>query len=177
MNIVKHAENIYEIENFLTTEEQELFLSSCTDDNWKQLHPGNIIKRLTIEQERVADKIRIELSKFFKNMDSFAHANYLRRLITDEFMHPHTDGGDPDNPKVIIFGIAIYLNDEFSGGELYYSDLDLIVVPKPRSVVIHDAKLNHEVKPVKSGKRYSITEFVFGNDLTELDKNLLDIPS
>lgn len=169
MNIVEHSADIYEIEDFLTIEEQALFLSSCTDDGWEESHPGNIVKAMTTEQEEVAKKMLVRLSSFFDNMDSFTEVNRLRRLILGEYMHPHKDGGDPLNPKVIVFGIAIYLNDEFSGGELSYPDLDLTIVPKPRSLVIHDAKLNHEVKTVESGKRYSMTAFVFGDNTTKFN--------
>lgn len=169
MNIIEHSTDIYEIEDFLTIEEQDLFLSSCTDDGWEESHPGNIVKEMTTEQEEVAKKMLVRLSDFFDNMDSFTELNRLRRLILGESMHPHKDGGDPLNPKVIVFGIAIYLNDEFSGGELSYPDLDLTIVPKPRSLVIHDAKLNHKVKTVKSGKRYSMTAFVFGDNTTKFN--------
>lgn len=169
MNIIEHSSEIYEIEDFLTIEEQDLFLSSCIDDGWEESHPGNIVKKMTTKQEEVAKKMLVRLSDFFDNMDSFTEVNRLRRLTTGEFMHPHKDGGDPLNPKVIVFGIAIYLNDEFSGGELSYTDLDLTIVPKPRSLVIHDAKFNHEVKAVKSGTRYSITAFVFGDNTTKFN--------
>ena len=174
MNIVQHSDNIYEIENFLTIEEQNLFLSSCTDDGWEESHPGNIVKEMTDEQKDLTEKILVRLSAFFDNMDSFTTVNRLRRLIVDEFMHPHKDGGDPLNPKVIVFGIAIYLNNDFLGGELSYPDLNLNIIPKPRSAVIHDAKLKHEVKKIKSGKRYSVTAFVFGDRTTRF--NGLDIP-
>ena len=174
MKIVEHATDIYEIENFLTDEEQELFLHSCTDDGWEESHPGNIVKVMTDSQEEIAEKILFRLGKFFDNMDSFTIVNRLRRLTTDEFMHAHKDGGDPSNPKVIVFGVAIYLNDEFTGGQLSYPDISLSVNPKSRSAVIHDAKFNHEVKTVTSGNRYSITAFVYGDETTKFNGHAQD---
>lgn len=172
MKIVEHAPGIYEIENFLTDEEQELFLSSCTDEGWEKSHLGNIVKVMTDSQEEIAEKMLLRLGKFFDNMDSFRVVNRLRRLTTDEFMRAHKDGGDPLNPKSIVFGIAIYLNDEFTGGQLFYSHIGLSISPKPRSAVIHDAKFNHKVKTVTSGNRYSITAFVFGDETTKFNGNI-----
>jgi Rps23 Pro-64 3,4-dihydroxylase Tpa1-like proline 4-hydroxylase len=87
-------------------------------------------------------------------------------LTNSEFMWPHTDDGNPDDPRKIVFGIAIYLNDDFRGGELIYPDLGLSVTPKAGSMVIHKAHLKHQVFPVL-GERYSITTFVFGDESTK----------
>lgn len=172
MKIVEHAPGIYEIENFLTIKEQELFLSSCTDNGWVESHPGNIVKDMTDEQRDKINDVLVRLAKNFDNMDDFTYVNKLRRLTTDEFMRAHKDGGDPLNPKSIVFGIAIYLNDEFTGGQLFYSHIGLSISPKPRSAVIHDAKFNHKVKTVTSGNRYSITAFVFGDETTKFNGNI-----
>lgn len=170
--MIEHAPGIYEIENFLTIEEQELFLSSCTDAGWVESHPGNITKDMTDMQRDKINDVLVRLAKAFDNMDDFTSVTNLRRLTAGEFMWPHKDGGDPLNPKVIVFGIAIYLNDEFTGGQLCYPDIDLSIDPKPRSIVIHDAKFNHEVKTVTSGNRYSITAFVFGDETTKFNGNM-----
>jgi hypothetical protein len=172
IKIIKHAENVYEIEEFLTIEEQQLFLSSCTDDGWELSHPGNIVKKMTLEQRKLSLEIRIRLSRFFDNLDSLTIVNRLRRLIKDEFMHPHKDDGDPLNKKVVVFGIGIYLNNDFSGGELHYPDLSLSISPRPRSAVIHYGQINHEVKTVKSGARYSITVFAFGDNTTRFNGHI-----
>lgn len=165
MKITKHIEGVYEIEEFLTIEEQEIFMSSCTDDGWIYYHPGTIVKDMTLEQITTINNILSRLNKFFDNMDSFTVVNNLRRLTKDERMWPHMDA-DPVSTKVIVFGISIYLNNDFTGGQLYYSDIGLSIEPKPRSIVIHNAKLSHEVKVITSGNRYSITAFVFGDNNT-----------
>jgi predicted 2-oxoglutarate/Fe(II)-dependent dioxygenase YbiX len=67
-----------------------------------------------------------------------------------------------------VFGIAIYLNEDFEGGELNYPDLNISIKPKKASILIHDAKLLHQVLPVAYGSRYSITTFVFGTESTKV---------
>ena len=107
------------------------------------------------------------IETFFTNIDSIIYSPDLRRLTNSEFMWPHIDGGNPDDLRKIVFGVAIYLNDDFEGGELIYPKLGLSVTPKPGSMVIHEASLKHQVFPVVLGQRYSITTFVFGNELTK----------
>jgi hypothetical protein len=168
MKLVKHAEGVYEIEGFLPEELRIAFLSEAnTDIGWNKLHIGNTVKYMGDELYFYIKDIFKNIEKFFINIESITYSRDLRRLTNSEFMWPHTDGGNPDDPKKIVFGIAIYLNDDFEGGELIYPDLGLSVTPKPGSMVIHNASLKHQVFPVVKGFRYSITTFVFGNELTK----------
>jgi hypothetical protein len=171
MTIIKHAEGIYEIEEFLTKDQQQTFLLLCNDEGWVKSNPGNITKSMDNSSLIEADNVASKISDFFINMDSYTPINRLRRLKFEERMYEHIDGGDPTNPKPIVFGIAIYLNDDFTGGELVYPDLNLSITPKARSMVIHDAKLKHAVNYVTSGNRYSITTFILGNEFTKITLN------
>lgn len=170
MKLVKHAEGVYEIEEFLDKKMIMAFLSKAEEElYWKTIHIGNTVKdmgdKLFFEMEKLYENIEI----FFTNIESITHSRELRRLTNSEFMWPHTDGGNPDDPRKIVFGIAIYLNNNFHGGELIYPDLGLSITPKEGSMVIHSAHLKHEVFPVVEGKRYSITCFVFGNEYTKFN--------
>jgi predicted 2-oxoglutarate/Fe(II)-dependent dioxygenase YbiX len=170
MKLIKHAEGVYEIEGFLP-EELRIALLSESDTNlgWNTLHIGNTVK--TIGNELYVNlkmqDIYKNIEKFFTNIESMIYSRDLRRLKKSEFMWPHTDDGNLDKSKKIIFGIAIYLNDNFEGGELIYPNLGLSITPKPGSMVIHDASFKHQVFPVLNGNRYSIITFVFGNELTK----------
>lgn len=163
MKINSYGSGIYEVEEFLTVDEQNYFLN-MVDGEWVNTHPGNIVKDLEDESRAKVDAIVDRLNGMFTNIHGFSSITNLRRLSVDESMPLHTDGGDPNDERVIVFGIAIYLNDDFDGGMLFYPDVDITVAPKARSIVIHDAKLSHGVKKVKSGNRYSITTFAFGDD-------------
>lgn len=165
LNLIKHADNVYEIENFLTEEEQKILLSMTSDEGWITRGEGNIVKK--IDQKYYTD-INLRIKSFFKNVLSITDIGNIRRLRQGERMSQHIDAGNNEsNPTPIVFGIAIYLNDDFTGGELYYKDLALAITPKPRSLVFHDAKLTHSVKTVKSGNRYSLTTFIIGNESTK----------
>lgn len=172
MNIIKHAEGVYEIENFLTEDQQNIFLSCAKEeDGWETPSFGNTVKKMN-------DKVFLEAKKVFESVESLfidfeflKKSFYVRRLQNRQFMWPHQDKSDSDDSD-IVFGIVIYLNDNFEGGELVYPELNLRVKPKPRSIFIHDASHKHQVFPVTMGSRYSITAFIFGDESTKINNNL-----
>lgn len=168
MNLIKHAEGVYEIQQFLDEEQRVSLLSKAVEDlEWNTLHIGNTVKYMGDELYFKMELVYKNIETFFTNIESIVYSRNLRRLTNSEFMWPHTDGGNPDDLRKIIFGVAIYLNEDFEGGELIYPDLGLSVTPKSGSMVIHDASFKHQVFPVVKGNRYSITTFVFGNELTK----------
>jgi Rps23 Pro-64 3,4-dihydroxylase Tpa1-like proline 4-hydroxylase len=169
MIVKTHCLGIYEIENFLTEDEVNSLLLSVGSNDFTESHPGNIVKDLVPESSVVVPAIANRLMSCFSNADSNTRITNIRRLKDGEFMSAHKDGGYPDSEKTIVFGVAIYLNDDFTGGEINYPDLNISIKPKRSSVVIHDAKLLHEVLPVKSGSRYSITTFIFGDETTRIN--------
>lgn len=74
----------------------------------------------------------------------------------------NTAEGDLNN----MFGVVIYLNDNYEGGEIYYKDLGISYKPKSGDLVVHYAGLTHGVKEVTSGIRYILTSFVKGSSDT-----------
>ena len=168
MKAIKHAEGVYEIQQFLDEEQRVSLLSKAIEDlDWNTLHIGNTVKDMGDELYFKMELVYKHIETFFTNIESIVYSRDLRRLTDSEFMWPHTDGGNPDDLKKIAFGVAIYLNNDFEGGELIYPDLGLSITPKPGSMVIHDASLKHQVFPVVKGQRYSITTFVFGDESTK----------
>ena len=168
MKLIKHAEGVHEIEEFLDEELRTAFLSKASENvNWNTSHIGNTVKDMGDELYFKIWDVYKNIETFFTNIGSVIYSRDLRRLTNSEFMWPHEDGGNPDDPRKIVFGIAIYLNDDFTGGELIYPTLGLSVTPKAGSMVIHNADLKHQVFPVLKGERYSITTFVFGDESTK----------
>lgn len=67
-------------------------------------------------------------------------------------------------PKLSEYSFLIYLNscdEDYSGGELYFPNYDLLIKPKKGMAVffIGDPEHEHEVLTVKSGNRYSLLGF------------------
>lgn len=167
MNIIKHLDGIYEVEDFLTEEQQNIFLSEAREtDGWETTHVGNTVKVMSELAKAELNKVFIEVESFFPNLKTLINTNHLRRLQHGEFMTPHVDAGYEGETKDIMFGVVIYLNDDFRGGQLIYPELGKVITPKARSMVVHDATFNHQVYPAIDGDRYSITTFIIGDEST-----------
>lgn len=166
--MIKHSDGVYEVENFLAEHEINSILMSNNDGNFIKSHPGNIIRPLGKEVLPLISNISNRLMSYFNNAHSHTEIGNIRRLTDGEFMSSHVDGGYPNSDKTIVFGVAIYLNDDFTGGEINYPNLNLSIKPKKASIVIHDASLLHKVLPVGVGNRYSITTFIFGDKTTTI---------
>jgi hypothetical protein len=170
MNIIEHAEGVYEIEEFLSHSNQEILLSLSGDEGWNQSHPGSIVKSITGDGNMAAKDILKDIKRLFIEFAEVMDIGNIKRLKYREFMNLHKDSDSYNNRKSIVFAVTIYLNDDFTGGELVYPELKLRIVPRPRSMVIHKAEYLHKVLPVKSGSRYSITTFILGDESTRFIK-------
>jgi prolyl 4-hydroxylase len=73
------------------------------------------------------------------------------------------------------YTLLVYLNDDFEGGETHFPNLDLLLIPKKKRVVIFNS-LDHEGKvlkaalhaglPVTQGRKYAINIWVRNKPLT-----------
>jgi hypothetical protein len=66
--------------------------------------------------------------------------------------------------KEIFWGVVIYPNDKYIGGEIDYPHENFSYKPKPGDMVMHSGKTVHGVKEVVDGNRYSITSFIGKNN-------------
>jgi len=176
MKYKQHLNNkeIYEIENFITNAQINELLSFVNlngDDGWLYSHPGSTISVIDdskkTEFNKILKEIEESLHNYFINAETYVGLHCIRRLITDESMSTHTDLGPTNENATMLFGIVIYLNDNFEGGELYYSEFDYKIKPKKGSLVIHKSTYPHGVSKVIDGKRYCLTCFVLGNENTK----------
>jgi predicted 2-oxoglutarate/Fe(II)-dependent dioxygenase YbiX len=68
--------------------------------------------------------------------------------------------------------LVYFLNDDFAGGELVFPDLDLVIEPEPGTLVCFpsDHHYVHEVKPVRSGHRYTVVTWMRVEGTPSLDE-------
>lgn len=64
----------------------------------------------------------------------------------------------------ILWGSVIYLNDNYKGGEIYYSEHDFEYKPKAGALVLHEGNTKHAVKKVLEGDRYCSASLVYIKD-------------
>jgi hypothetical protein len=179
--IQKHYNQIYEIENFLTNEEVNVLLyliDSSSEEDWPKTVKNEFLdedpywssRLLFLHQSgmdmdimRAIDK-RIAL--LFYHASRINQLSAIQRYKTERGMEIHKDDA---SDSAVKFGVVLYLNDNYEGGEIHYPDFDLTIKPKAKSLIIHPAGLAHGVLPVKQGTRYILSSFVSGDETTKVN--------
>ncbi len=128
----------------------------------------DILQRINIDIYNLVDKYIHKMKSFLE--DSFkVKLNTRPPVIIRWFpgleQQPHADkqlnDGSPNPFPTYDINSLFYYNDEFTGGELYYPQHELVVSPKPGLAVAHPGDINylHGVKKVLSGERYTTPSF------------------
>ena len=163
--------DIYEIEDFVSIDEQTAILEYCkTLDEaewWKSDNP-KYEKGFFFGKQKLG-----ELPQVFRDINKKVKAIFddvmyvddvsLQRHPSGNFMEVHKDYWNKEIDYYIRYGIVIYYNDEYTGGEIHYPSLEFSHKPKARSLVMHGGNIPHGTKKVTSdGYRYFSTSFVRG---------------
>jgi predicted 2-oxoglutarate/Fe(II)-dependent dioxygenase YbiX len=74
-------------------------------------------------------------------------------------MGKHTDTYDGDKTKTI--SVVLYLNDNYTGGEIEFEDQGILVKPTAGSIIVFPSSKPyfHASKPVMSGEKYIVPGF------------------
>jgi Family of unknown function (DUF6065)/2OG-Fe(II) oxygenase superfamily len=122
----------------------------------------------------------IELVKRFYLLRAPVYPDLLQIVKWDAgiFMLPHADNANPDATKHMmpyrdLAGI-VYLNDDYEGGELYFTAHDIAIKPRRGMFVGFTAGFHHEhaVLRVDSGTRLTMP-FFLAFDSEKADRTLL----
>ena len=182
MNILKLADNVYQVENFLTDQEnKEVYkiINSVTEETWldKELSNKNKTpdfwygKDLVFKDITIFDAINKKMRLLLESYSHYPSKMHLSRYKIGDFINPHRDQWNPDLPDYIGYGFCLYYNDDYDGGQLEYPELNLTIKPKAGSLYIHGGNVLHKSLPVLSDSiRYFSTVFVHGT--TELPTKL-----
>ena len=124
--------------------------------NWKD-------KNYNIGQDPIYNVIYSRLNDIVDAADNTIELSGLatiQRMQAEVELKAHTDQNtDPS----IRYATIIYLNDDYAGGELFFSEKNLELRPKPGTLVVFPGtqEFNHGVKHVEAGPiRYVIVGFV-----------------
>jgi hypothetical protein len=174
-----YQDQIYEIQEFLTYDEQKYFLDlidTCNEECWPQNidnefqenDPG-ISGTVLPLQGRLVDLTRVldsKVASLFKNSTRINNIAAIQRYKPNTNMGIHKDD---ELDSTVQYGVVIYLNDNYEGGEIYYPELNITIKPKARSIIIHPAGLAHGVTTIKGNNtRYILSSFVRGEEKVEV---------
>jgi hypothetical protein len=172
MKINRISPDIYEIEDFVSVDEQKEILDFCKnleEDQWwlsfsDEYKEGFFYgKQYNGEKPLIFKEIDKRVNQIFESLLYFGSVA-LQRYKKGEQIQVHKDYWLYELDYHIRYGICIYFNDDYEGGELYYPELGITHKPKARSLVMHGGNITHESLPVTSDDlRYFSTAFVRGS--------------
>lgn len=182
MEITNLDPNIFLIKNFISQEDANLLTDlakNATADEWSKYnytgrdehnewedrillleHCGRFDKKAQKVVDNLFIKIQNEINAILsKDIYEYTGFNTIYRSVTGQSMNTHHDGGLGAKFK---YGVVLYLNDEYSGGEIFYPHIGIEYKPEACSLVLHPAHeaYRHGVKEVSFGTRYSMTTFL-----------------
>jgi hypothetical protein len=154
-------ENIKIINNFLSDAELNSFMSEYLDKNTQWKRRDELVKVYITNSNKhdIIKSIVKKINLIFENKLYVQMIRHINKTTPETTWHRHYDG---ESGKGTEYGVIIYLNDNFEGGELFYPNLNYIYKPKAGDLIIHpgDERYTHEVLPLLSGERYTLTTFL-----------------
>lgn len=129
-------------------------------------------KNLLISHHQVAISITERLVNLIKKSDPSLHLTFgiFQRMQKGVELKAHTDQHtDPS----IKYAAVLYLNDDYTDGEIFWPNKDFVLKPKPGSLIMFPGtdEFNHGVKHVGEGPiRYVMPGFVKIADFYEKNK-------
>jgi hypothetical protein len=183
--------NIFLIENFIDDEEHKKLLSVTKSVNWleRNMHelPENIIQNHSPEEITKIIKTREDISSWADKAATITQEletikdilNRIKKITpsgysinTFESINRQYDGAelplhrDTESNPSITYSMVLYLKSSSIGGEIYFKDLNISILPPEKSLIIFDGNYRHGVKAA-SGKdtRYSMPSYMYKTDI------------
>jgi hypothetical protein len=176
-DIVKLDDEIFVIPNFISRDDlgpiveylenidQNMFVSKA-----KNVWYNNKLTRPIQQLIPIYEKMRNLVMPEYEILPEIS----VTRLIKGESMYVHADSPGKNNKDLVTsddpyetchsidYGLVLYLNDDYEGGEIYYPNRGIVYKPKCGDLVIHSSleEYSHGVKEVLSGIRYVYSNFI-----------------
>jgi hypothetical protein len=160
MTTKPHMSEYFVIPNFISAKDCTnliTYINSLPEEDFTQKRDG----RLTIANADLP-KSNTFLNKYTPKVQALLSTDHqIRTFFLAVYpigagITPHID--EPTEEKLIDdIGVVYFLNDDFTGGELYLPDWNFTYVPKAGDAVFFPInRYWHSVKPVTSGIRYTV---------------------
>lgn len=175
MQVKKLEKNIWVVSDFISKKELNFLLAdlaSFTSSDWNAfvgldsdsfwVNRAADYQTFSSASQQIINAISDRVFSCFENYKEILQVGNVNRTLSDgRSMEYHVDNAEPpdyDN----MFGLVLYVNDDYKGGKIHYKDLDIEYQPKAGDLVVHYAGYWHGVTEVTEGVRYIFTSFVRG---------------
>jgi hypothetical protein len=121
-------------------------------------HPQDPIHRAALSLNQGIDAIVEDFRGRYSIVPLLSHHTVLLRYEAGNKFHFHIDD-HPVFPRVV--SVSVFLNDDFTGGELEFKEFGLKIAPKAGDIVVFSSGFPymHQVVPVGQGIRYSVVKW------------------
>lgn len=166
------GDEIYLYENFLTKKETDKIYKKLKKSSWKKMWDLDRLVPETSKKMRITKKIARRLEKIIDGY--LVDGNpAINRMVVGAYWGKHSDNEEfelirdlADKYKKgmsfkvmhnVKYGVVVYINDDYEGGEIYYVNQGISYKPKAGDLLIHSSekKCMHGVRTVVSGVRYA----------------------
>ena len=178
MIINKIYDNIYEIEEFISDDECQVILKraySSKEKDW--FHYEEDYSKFWSDKSLIIPKhlmygINNRIETLFKSFYYITKINAINRFSKNVAMGRHRDNNTMIKNEFSAYGVVLYYNDDYLGGEIEYPELDIKIKPKARSLIIHAGDILHGTTKVLSDSlRYFSTSFIKEKDGIKVELN------
>lgn len=172
--IKKVRDDIFIVENFYP-HYKELYNHAIENQHLSHVAEGCTIKRYDIMPHEMFYESKFidlcqdyinEIENIVEKINKFSihkKGNFIVGFSIYDIgsnINPHTDLYDiHDQENQHVCSTVHYLNDDYVGGEIVFSDISLEIKPIENMLLIFDSSYLHYTKPIISGKKVSSTRF------------------
>lgn len=177
MEKIVYKEDIVEVTEFFTKEECEKFITylESASSEWQEscfyneriMDPTAPVRlnTTTLFDQQYLNDLRGRLQIVAEDVFNRKLRNLslsAQKWLTGSYAGDHSDNseldGTPNAWRENKLVTIIYLNDNYTGGELYFRDHGISISPKLGSVVVFDVGIGnvHGVKTITSGERITV---------------------
>jgi hypothetical protein len=137
----------------------DLFTEYGNGEKEFTVHTYHEIERNDPELLKIMQEYAIKVYNFVKEnydgpfQDFYETKTHIAKFTPGWGMHEHYDSGRPNDIATLV-----YLNDDYSGGEIYFPDHGLSYKPEPGDLLCFPDNPNfvHGVKQVIGNNRYTL---------------------
>lgn len=95
-----------------------------------------------------------------KKLDWISRNYTIKKYDPGKEIVSHADRKKGDKSHTFDWTVLIYLNDDYTGGELYFDDLDISISPSAGSIMFFSTDELHTAKKVLAGNKYFIFLYI-----------------
>jgi hypothetical protein len=167
-DLIEIAKDILVVPNYFSKEEIKVFMdiaeNPSADWSWLNDDENNQHSKFWVDKHLPVGLKRYKknIEDLFENKYWVPNPNRISRYLVGDFITEHRDKQLPIGEKAADgWGVLIYLNDNYDGGELCYSEFNIEYKPKAGDLVMHNSGYLHYSKPVTAGKKYFMTTYTY----------------